>query len=173
MVKKILAGNEQAFRLLIEKYKQLIYQAVYPILRNEKDAEDVTQEAFIKIYYSLSRYQKQGLKTWMTRIAVNHAIDIKRKRSKQQGQDQALVETIPTNDRVEETVIHKEQIHTIRNHLKKVPERYRDVIVAFYIEGKSYREIAKEQETEVKTIEMRLYRARKWIRDHWKEDEFR
>lgn len=83
LVEKVRAGNDHAFRILIETYKQTIYRTVYSVLRNQKDAEDVTQEVFIKIYTSLPQYKNQGFKTWITRIAVNHAIDLKRKRQRQ------------------------------------------------------------------------------------------
>ncbi|WP_309137989.1 sigma factor [Bacillus pseudomycoides] len=52
------------------------------MLRHEEDAQDITQEVFVKIHASLPNYQFRGLKTWMTRIATNHAIDYKRKKGK-------------------------------------------------------------------------------------------
>ena len=75
----ILAGDTEAFRLLIDRYANYIYQAAYGVLRNGKDAEDVAQEAFVQIFLSLPRYQRKGLKSWMARIAVNKAIDYRRK----------------------------------------------------------------------------------------------
>ncbi len=75
LIEKVKNGNDHAFRLLVEKYRNLIFHIVYGILRNEKDAEDAAQEVFIKIYTSLPQYEKQGFKTWISRIAVNHAID--------------------------------------------------------------------------------------------------
>jgi RNA polymerase sigma factor (sigma-70 family) len=53
-----------------------------------------------------------------------------------------------------------------------MPPNYRDVIYAYYITEKSYKQIADEQQVEVKTIEMKLYRARNWMKKHWKEDDF-
>ena len=58
--------------------------AAMQIVRNEKDAEDVTQEVFVKIYYALPKYKKQGFKTWITRIAMNHSIDLTRKQQRKQ-----------------------------------------------------------------------------------------
>ena len=72
-------GSDHAFRLLVEKYRNDVFRTVFAVLRDQKEAEDAAQEVFMKIYTSLPQYENQGFKTWMTRIAVNHAIDVKRK----------------------------------------------------------------------------------------------
>ncbi|WP_318617599.1 sigma-70 family RNA polymerase sigma factor [Sporosarcina sp. YIM B06819] len=175
LVEKVKAGDEQAFRLLIERYKNDLFKAIYPILRNDMDAEDVTQEVFLKIYYALPQYNSQGLKTWMTRIAINHAIDLKRKK---QRQHETVVEpevfsAIPQPDCTTIAVLlRKEQREVVRNRLDEMPASYRDVIYAHYIIEKSYQQIADEQKVGVKAIEMKLYRARNWMKKHWKEDDF-
>lgn len=82
LIKIARSGNDHAFRLLVEKYQLHVYKSVYAVLRNQKDAEDASQEVLLKIYTSLPRYENQGFKTWITRIAMNHAIDMKRKHSR-------------------------------------------------------------------------------------------
>lgn len=159
----------------MEKYKNDIFRAVFGILRDEKAAEDATQEAFIKIYYSLPNYENRGFKTWITRIAVNHAIDMRRK---QVHQHELLVESLAdgtsaTNmESVERQLINKQQRQVIYKKLAELPDNYRHVVYGFYIEDKSYEELAREHNVKIKTIEMRLYRARHWMRKHWKEDDF-
>lgn len=175
IVKKVQAGDEHAFRLLIEKYRNYLYKTVYSIVRDEKEAEDVAQEVFIRIYYSLPNYESQGLKTWMTRIAVNHSIDWKRKVRRGnldsiQPIDDQVVATEKKN--IEAMIVEKELKLFVMKRINELPSNYRDVIFAFYIEEKTYHEIAIEHKVEVKTIETKLYRARKWIRKHWREEEF-
>jgi len=63
LIEKIKSGNDHAFRLLVEKYRNHVFHTVYGVLRNEKDAEDAAQEVFMKIYTSLPQYEKQGFKT--------------------------------------------------------------------------------------------------------------
>nr|WP_312889086.1 sigma-70 family RNA polymerase sigma factor [Desertibacillus haloalkaliphilus] len=164
-------GSEHAFQILIEKYRDYIFRSVYSVLRNQKDAEDAAQGVFVRMYYSLPRYQGQGFKTWMTRLAVNHAIDMKRKAGKQK---EAAIEVETTaNDNVEEEMIVKERRELVCKHLEDVPSNYRDVIEQYYLREKSYQEIAREQKVTVKTVETKLYRARAWLKKHWKEEDFR
>lgn len=64
------------FRWLVQEYGTYIYRVTYSVLHDAKEAEDAAQETFLQIYKSLPEYRSQGLKTWMTRIAVNKAIDL-------------------------------------------------------------------------------------------------
>lgn len=147
------------------------------MLRDQKDAEDATQEVFLKIYYSLPTYEHKGLKTWMTRIAVNHAIDIQRKKRRRREE---LIDAFGTGEELlfkkgptlESKVERKEQRKLVHQKLEELPENYREVIVGFYIEEKSYQQMAEEQNVQKKTIETKLYRARQWMKKHWKEDDF-
>ncbi|MFT4414615.1 sigma-70 family RNA polymerase sigma factor [Fredinandcohnia humi] len=175
LIEKAKAGDEQAFRLLVERYKNALFKAIYPILRHEKDAEDATQEVFLKIYYALPQYNSQGLKTWMTRIAINHAIDSKRKKQRQQEtvyEPEELTLHSASRDQVIVPLLQKEQRELVKSRLEEMPSNYRDVIQAYYISEKSYKQIAEELEVEVKTVETKLYRARSWMKKHWREDDF-
>lgn len=73
IIEKAQAGNTHAFRMIVDRYRASLYRAVFAVLRDEKDAEDALQEAFVKIYYALPRYEGQGFNSWMHRIAVNQA----------------------------------------------------------------------------------------------------
>lgn len=175
LVEKVRAGNDHAFRMLIETYKQTIYRTVYSVLRNQKDAEDVTQEVFIKIYTSLPQYKNQGFKTWITRIAVNHAIDLKRKRERQKEelQDEHSSEAnLGLTDDVEAVFFRNERRKQVLRKLNDLPEGYRDVVYGYYIKQKTFKQIAEEQQIQVKSVEVKLYRARNWMRKHWKEEDF-
>lgn len=156
-------------------YRNDIFRVIYAVLRDQKEAEDATQEVFLKIYYSLPEYENKGLKTWMTRIAVNYAIDVRRKRARQQEDmvesfDYVVLSTDPHN--IEKQVITEERRQFIHKKIQTLPENYREVIYGFYIEEKSYQQMAEEQNVQVKTIETKLYRARQWMKKHWKEDDF-
>lgn len=174
LIEKVKSGNDHAFRILVEKYRLHIFHSVFAILRNQQDAEDATQEVFLKIYASLPNYENQGFKTWISRIAVNHAIDIKRKKIRRK-EDQTLElqpEKYQTQTSTEEMVLLKEKQSLISKRLDELPANYREVIEGFYIKEKSYQQMAEEQKVQVKTIETKLYRARLWMKTHWKEDEF-
>lgn len=178
LVDRILAGDDEAFRRLVERYANYIYQAVYGVLRNVKDAEDAAQEAFLQIHLSLPRYERKGLKTWMTRIAVNKAIDWRRKISRRQ--EMPITEPVmQLPDRTEgappgteKLVLGRERKRRVAQGISELPEHYREVIIAYYLEEKSYQQISAEQGIELKSVESRLYRAKQWMRKHWREDDF-
>lgn len=171
----MLGGNDHAFRLLVEKYRNDVFRTIFALLRDQKEAEDAAQKVFMKIYTSLPNYENQGFKTWITRIAVNHAIDVKRKQARR---NEDVVVDLPqqaigtARDSVEKEIIETDRRRIVRKKLDELPENYRDVIFGFYIAEKSYQQMAKEQNVQVKTIETKLYRARHWMRKNWKEDDF-
>lgn len=177
LIEKAKKGDQHAFRLLVKTYQTYVFKAVFAVLQNQKDAEDAAQEVFLKIYTSLSNYENQGFKTWVTRIAVNHAIDIKRKKGRYR---EDLSEDIETEDNIlslrsespEDHVLKEIQKKHVREHIKDLPANYRDVVIGYYINEKSYKELAEEQQVKIKTIETKLYRARLWMKKHWKEDDF-
>ncbi|WP_413309775.1 sigma-70 family RNA polymerase sigma factor [Bacillus sp. 1P10SD] len=175
LIEKVLEGNEHAFRLLVEKYRNDVFRTVFAVLRDQKEAEDAAQEVFMKIYTSLSQYENQGFKTWMTRIAVNHAIDVKRKQARRREEvvDALEQQALGTpRDSIEKEIIENDQRKLVRKRLDELPENYREVIYGFYIAEKSYQQMAEEQKVQVKTIETKLYRARSWMKKNWKEDDF-
>jgi RNA polymerase sigma factor (sigma-70 family) len=178
----VLAGNAEAFRSIIESYQAYLYRAVFSVLHHPKDAEDATQEAFVKIFFSLPNYQGQGFKTWITRIAVNTAIDHKRKLGSRKeklvatntvNDDVPLNEQFPAPESVEDNLLRKERSRLIAHYLNDIPDNYRHIVVAFYMEEKSHLQIANEHNIAVKTVESKLYRARHWMKKHWKEEDFR
>ncbi|GHI00608.1 RNA polymerase sigma factor [Neobacillus kokaensis] len=175
LIENVLGGNDHAFRLLVEKYRNDVFRTVFAVLHDQKEAEEAAQEVFIKIYTSLPQYENQGFKTWLTRIAVNHAIDIKRKQARRKEE---IIETLEEQvigtprDDVETMIIETDRRRLVRKRLGEMPKNYRDVIYGFYIEEKSYQQMAEEQNVQVKTIETKLYRARNWMKKNWKEDDF-
>ncbi|MFZ3580074.1 RNA polymerase sigma factor [Virgibacillus sp. DJP39] len=176
LIEKVKSGNDHAFRLLVEKYRIHIYKSVYAVLRNHKDTEDAVQEVFLKIYHALPQYKNQGFKTWITRIAVNHAIDSKRKHIRRQEDIQIDNESSNLNvsqtDSLEQVVLDNEMKRLVRNQLNELPDNYREVMIGYYINEKTHKQLAEEQQVQIKSIETKLYRARQWIRKHWKEEDF-
>ncbi|SNX70930.1 RNA polymerase sigma factor (sigma-70 family) [Bacillus oleivorans] len=175
LINQVKKGNQHAFRLIVEHFQGYIFHVAYGILRNEKDAEDAAQDIFLKIFLSLPQYENQGFKTWITRIATNHAIDMKRKAYRKREEASISVYDdyqAPSNESVEKVFFREEHLALIRSRLDEIPASYRDVVYGFYILEKSYQELADGLNVQTKTIEMKLYRARKWMKENWKEDDF-
>ncbi|WNQ11523.1 sigma-70 family RNA polymerase sigma factor [Paenibacillus aurantius] len=177
LVKRIRNGETESFRILIERYRGYLFQVVLSVVRHPKDAEDVTQEVFLRIYSALPQYQYQGFKTWITRIAVNKAIDHTRRARSQKAEPVECIEDYASfredEPSVEGAYLDKEKKELLHRSLQQIPDNYRDILHAYYIEDKSYQEIAAEQGIERKSVESKLYRARQWLRKHWKEEDFR
>lgn len=160
----------------MQAYGHYIYRTVFAVLQSPHDAEDVTQEVLLQIYRSLPEYRMEGLKTWITRIAVNRAIDYKRKqmRRPESIQEHALIDlerqtTVPAAEAEAIQVVHRQHI---RHLVEQLPANYREVVSAYYLEGKSYEQIATETGLEMKSVESRLYRARNWIKRRWRKEDF-
>lgn len=175
LIEKAKAGDEHAFRMLVEKYRHLVFRSVYAVLRDQKDAEDATQEVFLKMYLSLPQYQNQGFKSWLMRIAVNHAIDMRRKAYREReeaAEDFQFDANAQIEDSVPDKIVKKELKQLVRTRINELPENYRDVIYGFYIEEKSYEQIAQEQNVKRETVATKLHRAKLWMKKHWKESDF-
>nr|WP_068604354.1 sigma-70 family RNA polymerase sigma factor [Paenibacillus swuensis] len=200
-IERVLAGDREAFRAIVDSYQAQVYRLVYSVLKHPKDAEDTAQEVFVKLYLSLPQYHGQGFKTWVSRLAVNHAIDVSRRRARSREElveapgelREALAQgpaaaaarrpaaaavaasaAVMAGERpVEQAYALRERARDLERRIHEMPENYREVIQAYYIREQSYQEIAAEQGVEVKTVESKLYRARKWMREHWKEEDFR
>ncbi|WP_036708324.1 RNA polymerase sigma factor [Paenibacillus pinihumi] len=174
----------EVFRLLVEHYRQDLYSYIYAVLRNPKDTEDALQEALLQIYLALPQYRGQGLKTWLTRIAVNKAIDYKRKLKRTielplEGTVGGPESQLGVNNNnaaayegtTEGAVLRAERVQQVHNMIEAMPEGHKKVVQAFYMEDKSYKEIAEQEQVELKTVESRLYRAKQWLRKHWKKED--
>lgn len=164
----------QAFEALIEHYKAYVFAIILRFVDNMDDAQDIAQEVFLQIYRSLPSFQPDHLKAWVGRITTNKAIDWKRKKQRSvQGNElsdidlgKPLVDSLPNP---EEAFISKEREVYIRELCGNLPGRYRTVLIKYHFQDKSYQQIAREEGISVKTVETRLYRARKHLRQLWKE----
>jgi len=182
LVMRIRQGDSVAFRQLIDRYHGHIFQVAYSVVRDRTDAEDIAQNVFIQIHRSLPQYESKGLKTWISRIAMNKSIDYKRKLNRRREdavQDveaaegtRSFVASSMESDVLSE-VIHRDRQARIREQLEHIPELHRQMIESYYLEEKSYDQIAMECDISLKTVESRLYRARQWLRTHWKEEDWR
>lgn len=172
LIEAVLTGNQEAFRKLMEKYHTHIFQIAYSVVKHPGDAEDVAQEIWIRIYRSLPRYRNEGFKTWLTRIALNAAIDAKRKACRRKEHPAENLDDEPDRRMVETEVLNGERHSRIRQKMNEVPHGYRRVLEAFYLEDKTMEQIAEEHGMKRKSIESKLYRAKTWIRKRWKGEDF-
>ncbi|CAM4367399.1 sigma-70 family RNA polymerase sigma factor [Paenibacillus alkaliterrae] len=173
------SGGPEHYRPFVQAYGPYIYKTVFAVLHSPHDAEDVTQEVLLQIYRSLPECRLDGLKTWITRIAVNRAIDFKRSRARRpeepHGSEELLekVQGDGTGGSAAETIaLEQEGKRQVLEQVDLLPDNYREVVTAYYMEDKSYEQIAAETGLERKSVESRLYRARSWMKRHWRKEDF-
>ena len=171
-IKKAANGNEEAFTQLVNQYKGYLMATILPIVRDPGEAQDVLQETFWQIYRTLPNYRGGSLKFWLARIATRKAIDCCRHRERR-GRE--LLSASPgalspeAAQSAEEEYLGYVAVNRLDSLLHDLPPPYRATMAAYLLEGKSYRQLADEAGVSVKTVESRLYRARKMIRDSLKE----
>lgn len=177
IIKLILLGNREHFRLLVEKYQPLIFRTCMGFLHDKDEAEDLTQEIFIQTYQSLSKFKGDSLfSTWIYRIAVNAALNKIRKNSQGfliqrlesfLGNDKTLnLEiAIPENENPEIILILKEHHQWIKKALDSLPENQRTAIVLSKYDDLSQKEIAAIMNTTEGAVEALIQRAKVNLRE--------
>lgn len=167
LVELVLAGNQDAFSVLVERYKDAVQNLAYRMLSNTTEAEDVTQEAFVRAYTQLATYKPaHKFSTWLLSIASHLAIDQLRRRR---------FLTLPLEDvpflewmadigaGPEQVAENHEQQDEIQAYLQRLPSKYRAVIVLRYWYDFSYEEIASALNLAPGLVKARLHRARELL----------
>ena len=171
LVKKAKEGDRRAFGRLVETYQRRVYALAYGILRNREDAWDSAQEAFVKAYKSLDKFEgNASFYTWIYRITYNVAIDHLRSRSRKEVSD------LPESRQVDEALrraghgsngdpdeeTHRRELKAVLSKaMARLSEKHRAIIVLREIEGLSYEEMAEVLDISKGTVMSRLFHARK------------
>lgn len=176
LVERVQSGDQQAFGLLVSKYQRKLLRLVMRFVRDSGEAEDVTQEAFIKAYRALPGFRgESAFYTWLYRIGVNTAknwllahgrrmptvSDIAIDKDESDGiDDGGLLRDDETPERV---LMSKQLGETVNAAMDALPEDLRMAISLREIEGLSYEEIAQVMDCPIGTIRSRIFRAREAI----------
>jgi RNA polymerase sigma-70 factor (ECF subfamily) len=144
-VRRARDGDDGAFGVIVETYRDRLFGLALGIVRNRSAAEDVVQEAFIKAYQNLKRFRGEAsIYTWLYRIAVNTAHNHLRKVSRRPGVDfdevAPFIEARQPNPA--ESAVHSEMGEAINDAISQLPPRQREVFILHYFEQMTHREIA-------------------------------
>jgi RNA polymerase sigma-70 factor (ECF subfamily) len=173
LVGRAAAGDAHAVRLIIKTHNQRLYRLVRAVLRNNADAEEVLQEAYLKAFTHLAGFNGEAsLATWLSRIALNTALmRLRARRRQKRAPEPALAEAEIIPFPLSSATIDPERVMAQRQLLQLVeeatdalPESFRLVFVARVIEGLSLEETAALLDLPPATVKTRLHRARKLIR---------
>ncbi len=174
LVNRVKRGDKAAFDLLVIKYQSRIINLVSRFVRNHADAQDVTQDAFLKAYRALPNFRgESAFYTWMYRIAVNTAKNFlalqASRRTADMDQDASEMEQIDQSDALkdidtpEHLLLAREIQDTVIRAIEGLPEDLRTAITLRELEGLSYDEIAETMECPIGTVRSRIFRARETI----------
>lgn len=173
LVQKALAGDLMAFEMLYKRYSSSVFRTIQAVVRNRSTAEDILQECFVRVYNNLHRVDQtvDSLAPWLHRIALNLSYNkVNRKKRFFFGLDfiaDLLESPRLTPDRVAE---QGELKRAVWDAIAKLDDRYRVVVVLYYLEELSLSEISQRLDIPKGTVKSRLYYARKSLRHALNDD---
>lgn len=178
LIQRAQRGNAEAYRELVDAYKERLFAFIWRTIRNHHEAEDICQAAFVKAYESLSSYSKQyAFSTWLFTIAYRLAMNHLRRKKAVGGEfDFAALDSEAVE--VPETVANTEDARRMRDLIwsavEQLPPAQRSAVLMFYREGKSCQEIGDMLGAPAVTVKSHLHRAREklrtWLRSAYEGD---
>lgn len=159
VLKQAANGSLEAFEYIYRQTSGFVYNVALRVINNRLDAEEVTQDVFMKIYRNLPQFRfRAQFKTWVYRITVNTALNMRRSRPKETADYDWVVNTASTNpSSAIESHGFKQRVQKL---LETLPIEQRVCIVLRDLEGLSYKEISKALNIKLNTVRSRLRRAR-------------
>jgi RNA polymerase sigma-70 factor (ECF subfamily) len=170
LVRRAQARDELAFREIVERYQAKVYSIIFGILRNRNDAEDIAQQVFAKVYFSMGNFDfRSSLLTWIYKITVNECYDYLRKKRVRKlvyESDFSEEESLLMQNS-EAAMDHRPAVDTqlaqrdfVLKLLAKVSEEDRKLMLLKEVEGHSVEELAQMTGMNENTIKVKLFRAR-------------
>jgi RNA polymerase sigma-70 factor (ECF subfamily) len=178
LIGQVIAGDHFAFRTLMQRHNQLLYRTVRSIVKNEAEAEDAVQEAWLRAYRSLHEFRGESrLATWLVRIAVNEALG--RLRGVARRAEVIPLDTtvdsatfagepnmqMPETERPDRLAERAELRRVLEAHIDELPESFRSVFVLRAVEEMSVEEVAAVLGIPESTVRTRHFRARSMLRE--------
>jgi RNA polymerase sigma-70 factor (ECF subfamily) len=178
MVGRVATKPKREFDSLVQKYHKQAYNIAYRLTGNHADAEDLTQEAFVRAFRFFDNYRRDlPFENWLYRIISNLFVDDLRRKPKVRvhsldapvstdasGEGNAFFEIPDTRENPERVVLHEELDEQIQKALAQLPADFRTTVILADIEGMSYEEISAAMNCSLGTVRSRLHRGRKLLR---------
>jgi RNA polymerase sigma-70 factor, ECF subfamily len=177
LVERVQRGDKHAFDLLVIKYQRKLGRLISRFVRDSGDAQDVTQEAFIKAYRAMPGFRgESAFYTWLYRIGINtaknHLLQNKRRpptstyfdaEESESFEEAGLLQEVSTP---ENELMSKQVVDVVQLSLQQLPEDLRSALTLREIEGLSYEEIAEVMNCPIGTVRSRIFRAREAVAEN-------
>jgi RNA polymerase sigma factor CnrH len=172
LIQALQAGDDSALGELMSRHREPLFHFVYRLVRDETAARDVVQETFVRVYFGTAKFRPKALvKTWVYAIAVNLGRDHVRRLSKRRS-EVSLAEAAESGQNVvdqtplaSDAVRQRDEFALLQRGIDELPQPLREALVIFSLEGKSQREAAEILGTTPKTVELRVYHAKRKLRE--------
>ncbi|MBN8521642.1 MAG: RNA polymerase sigma factor [Alphaproteobacteria bacterium] len=169
LAKRLQSGDEFALNEIMRRYKERIYRFAWKYMGNEDAALDVTQETFTKLYFNIDKFDPAyKFSTWVFQIALNLCRDHLRKNKNRardvsfdQLSDAGSGDWQKSDENIEQALRSKEELALLHREIQLLPEKLRDPFILYVLEERPQSECADMLGVSTKTIETRVYRARK------------
>jgi RNA polymerase sigma factor (sigma-70 family) len=173
LIRSALRGDQAAYKRLMKKYHAALFNLICRLVRNRAEAEDLTQEAFVKAFASLKNFNAEyAFTTWLYKIATNNTIDYIRKRKLdtfsinkpiESDESDYTFELPDVTHQPDRELMQGQKKVMIEEAISRLPEKYRRVIVLRHTEERDYAEIAKLLKLPIGTVKAHIFRARELL----------
>lgn len=169
LVKRLRSGDDFALNEIMQRYKERVYRLVWRYVGNEDAALDVTQETFTKLYFNIDKYDPAyKFSTWLFQIAVNLCRDHLRKNKKHARNisldalnESGFGDWQRSDENIEAGFLARQQLALLQREIDLLPDALKEAFILFAVEEKTQGECAEILSVSAKTVETRVYRARK------------
>ena len=184
-IAQLICGDQSAYKLLVEKYGQKVFNNVLGFLQNNEDAEEITQDVFTEVFRSIHTFNRNALlSTWIYKISVNKSLDFLRRKNRKKRF--SIFQNVFFNEEVRsayETVNfyhpgvqlqNKEQSGILFSAIDKLPENQKTAFILHKMDDLSYAQIADIMNVSVSSVESLMFRAKqnlqKLLRDYYENN---
>lgn len=174
LIARCQKGDQQAFNRLVMRYQNRVYNFLYRLASGWDDIDDLAQEVFVKVYYSIKKLRDLSqFKSWIHRIAMNVYLDEQRRRKKYQERFVFDAQLLDTRSDLSENPgrrLERQELHKrLQEAIDQLPEEFKLAIVLREIQDLSYEEIAKTLKCSIGTVRSRIFRGRQILQQMLKE----
>lgn len=180
LVKELQKDNPDVFPVLVELYKNRVFSMAFKFTNDYNESEDLAQDIFLKIYKEIKNFRFEcKLSTWIYKISINTCIDWKKKNRKIKIINFTSMEKRDNHNPLnnvsdegllpEDALVGTEQKSEIHQVIYNLPDIYKSVIILYHFNNLTYREISMVLKIPEKTVETRLYRARRKLKEELKK----